>query len=592
MYADSTSVGAPVVRTADGFDADELRLALEASTKETSADLLAVELEFDARGRGTVDAETARSVGRSLAAKFWISQALDAEDVLDASADGFYDVHGDAFDAIEDGKLPELHELLRRPSTSGEEALVVDRRTDIFLSELDVLARETCDAAPTTSAKCALLARLVSDRLGGSVSAVDDPTLAAEVANDRETLLGETKGCCLHVGHLSKGTERPRAVLFKALAATCGIPCRLVKGEYYCGRDSVRVIFTEGKSEMWIDLMVVPGRMTSCAEPEYDGALPPTPPPYVPPRASKATTEWSFSKAKGKSPLEKFPKSPLFANENSVSSIDDLVAFARNGAASSSTLNTKPADKGKEPKEVVHDDVLAAIAVAHGITLASALRASKLAENNSERANYLCNALGAVLEDETELNDAESPYSESVLLQEMFNLLVTKKWIVSDAVGAFRARRRLEIESKALAAQESARAEEEALAREREELEHRRREQKTQASIDLIRAAERRVERFRAEQVKSSEEAQSAEELRHEFRAKWTVKVRDMNLAETLECFGIEVDGGAHANAKQLRRAYRKAFLKFHPDRQRDGELHARIAAEETFKIIADKIDS
>ena len=32
--------------------------------------------------------------------------------------------------------------------------------------------------------------------------------------------------------------------------------------------------------------------------------------------------------------------------------------------------------------------------------------------------------------------------------------------------------------------------------------------------------------------------------------------------------------------------------MKFHPDRQRAGELHARIAAEETFKIIADKIDS
>ena len=47
--------------------------------------------------------------------------------------------------------------------------------------------------------------------------AVDDPALAADVANDRETLLGETDGCCLHVGHLSKGSERRgRAVLFKA----------------------------------------------------------------------------------------------------------------------------------------------------------------------------------------------------------------------------------------------------------------------------------------------------------------------------------------------------------------------------------------
>ena len=142
MYADSTTAETTAETTTDGFDADELRLALEASTKETSADVLAVELEFDSRGRGTSEAETARSAGRSLAAKFWISQALDAEDVLDASADGFYDVHGDAFDAME--KLPELHELLRRPSTRGEEALVVDRRTDMFLSELISLSFRLC----------------------------------------------------------------------------------------------------------------------------------------------------------------------------------------------------------------------------------------------------------------------------------------------------------------------------------------------------------------------------------------------------------------------------------------------------------------
>ena len=63
MYADSTTAETTTETTTDGFDADELRLALEASTKETSADVLAVELEFDARGRGTSDAETARGAG-------------------------------------------------------------------------------------------------------------------------------------------------------------------------------------------------------------------------------------------------------------------------------------------------------------------------------------------------------------------------------------------------------------------------------------------------------------------------------------------------------------------------------------------------
>ena len=71
MYADSTTAETTAETTTDGFDADELRLALEASTKETSADVLAVELKLDA--------EMARSAGRSLAAKFWIEPRSGVE---------------------------------------------------------------------------------------------------------------------------------------------------------------------------------------------------------------------------------------------------------------------------------------------------------------------------------------------------------------------------------------------------------------------------------------------------------------------------------------------------------------------------------
>jgi hypothetical protein len=99
------------------------------------------------------------------------------------------------------------------------------------------------------------------------------------------------------------------------------------------------------------------------------------------------------------------------------------------------------------------------------------------------------------------------------------------------------------------------------------------------------------VEKFREDRVKSSEDSERAEALRNEFRQEWTAKVASMNLAETLECFGVTVEGGAHANAKQLRSAYRKALLTFHPDRQSGKELAQRVAAEETFKILSHKME-
>ena len=65
-----------------------------------------------------------------------------------------------------------------------------------------------------------------------------------------------------------------------------------------------------------------------------------------------------------------------------------------------------------------------------------------------------------------------------------------------------------------------------------------------------------------------------------------------MNLAQTLAAFDVKVDGGEHANAKQLRSAYRKALLKFHPDRQVDKDLTEKIGAEERFKLIREKMQN
>ena len=616
------SVGSPRVVVArdssafGDFDARDIELAIRASTSASA--MLASELEFASR-RGSED--DVRSRGRALASKYWVGQLLDVEDELDASADGFYDVWGDAFETSESGKLPELAELLNNNRRfESDEAIVVDRRTDMFLDELDELARQMCAMAPTTRSKCALLARFVSDRMGGATALGDeDPMLAAEVARDREQVLGESKGCAVHVGHLSKGQERHRAVLFKALASAVHLPCRLVRGEFYCGstastRSAKIILAIPGEDEWyWVDLMACPGLLRSCADApgaNTPNEVPPTPTPYDPNRVKQRA--WSATRAKGKTPI-----SPASASD---SSLEDLLAFA-----SFATPPPSPTTTSSGTREVffdssggIDDEIITAVAIAHGVSTKSARTAMALS-GDVEKANYLCNcvAIGSALEEEfRRVQSGERSTSESILLQDMFNILSAKRWMVNDAIEAYRARRCEEIDVARIEAFKKAplaiapESVEEKMKRDAQRLRElddelqrarvetmltqaKRRENKQQRAKDeLMQAAEVRVERFRENHAKTEEEYAQSEELRVAFREEWFDKVTNLSLSETLECFGVTVEDGSRANAKQLRKAYRAALLQFHPDRQRDKTLRERIYAEEMFKLISHKAES
>jgi curved DNA-binding protein CbpA len=41
-----------------------------------------------------------------------------------------------------------------------------------------------------------------------------------------------------------------------------------------------------------------------------------------------------------------------------------------------------------------------------------------------------------------------------------------------------------------------------------------------------------------------------------------------------------------------VRKAYRDAVLRFHPDRQREATLAQRVRAEEAFKLITSKMEA
>jgi hypothetical protein len=69
------------------------------------------------------------------------------------------------------------------------------------------------------------------------------------------------------IGAYAQGLARHRALLFKALAGPLDIPCRLVRGAYYCGDEVTAgvVLVPPRGAELHVDLMANPGKLTAAA---------------------------------------------------------------------------------------------------------------------------------------------------------------------------------------------------------------------------------------------------------------------------------------------------------------------------------------
>ena len=109
--------------------------------------------------------------------------------------------------------------------------------------------------------------------------------------------------------------------------------------------------------------------------------------------------------------------------------------------------------------------------------------------------------------------------------------------------------------------------------------------------ILIRRQAERILEVQEAEEEK--EHTREIElKFRHKFHKKWDKVVKNLSLGETLEVFGVEVKDKKSTN--ELRKAYRRALLKFHPDRLARGgvSVHDKVNGEEIFKIINGKMEN
>ncbi|OAE24099.1 hypothetical protein AXG93_2752s1130 [Marchantia polymorpha subsp. ruderalis] len=77
------------------------------------------------------------------------------------------------------------------------------------------------------------------------------------------------------------------------------------------------------------------------------------------------------------------------------------------------------------------------------------------------------------------------------------------------------------------------------------------------------------------------------EQLRGQVRERLeNLASRCSDLASLLRRLGVIVDGGNNPSDQQVNAAFKRALVKFHPDRVLDADPRRLVEAEETFKLI------
>ncbi|KAJ4760112.1 Chaperone DnaJ-domain superfamily protein [Rhynchospora pubera] len=107
-------------------------------------------------------------------------------------------------------------------------------------------------------------------------------------------------------------------------------------------------------------------------------------------------------------------------------------------------------------------------------------------------------------------------------------------------------------------------------------------------ALDMKKRQKQRLEEIRENQKKNEETLSLKEDLRAEVRKELEkMEKRYTDMASILRGLGIPVGGGLLPMPDQVKSAYKKALLKFHPDRVKTSDVHQQVKAEETFKFIS-----
>ncbi|NP_001302656.1 serine/threonine-protein kinase CTR1-like [Brassica napus] len=241
----------------------QLALALRLSSEATCAD--------DPNFLDPVPDEsalrTSPSSAETVSHRFWVNGCLSYYDKV---PDGFYMIDGlDPYiwtlciDLNESGRIPSIESLRAIDSgvDSSLEAILVDRRVDPAFKELHNRVHDISCSCITTEEVVDQLAKLICNRMGGSVIMGED-----ELVPMWKECINGLKECfkvVVPIGSLSVGLCRHRALLFKVLADIIDLPCRIAKGCKYCNRDdaaSCLVRFGLDR-EYLVDLVGKPGHL-------------------------------------------------------------------------------------------------------------------------------------------------------------------------------------------------------------------------------------------------------------------------------------------------------------------------------------------
>jgi len=503
------------------------------SDLDINSRLKAANVNKTASGAAALEASTGRSVGRKFAARFHLTRCLSEFDVLDENADGFYDFWRDENSSTsllfggEDAPLPDLGELLslRKQGASNDTpneehaiAYVVDRKSDDILNSLDELARKIHAQDPSdVFARAKALAMLVSNRLGGACETETKAfSIRATAMRDETKLKKINASCVVHIGHLSIGAEKQRAILFKALSSYSEVPCRLLRGGVYCDgdEDCAKIFIVNSSSD---NATNGASRQTSDDEAFFASLGNDVDMRQIDLLRNVGKMTSPGGGAGGKKPLSSVEKEFFSASTDSASANDINFDFfsASNGGGEAKKKAPPSSSNFNEQKPRSHEKDLF----------------------------------------DDMISTASTPSSSSASL---FDLSEVK------------------MKTSAVPAKTSLTPKEEAAEKKR---------------ILIRRQAERILEVQEAEEEK--EHAREIElKFRHKFHKKWDKVVKNLSLGETLEVFGVEVKDKKSTN--ELRKAYRRALLKFHPDRLARGgvSVHDKVNGEEIFKIINGKMEN
>eukprot|EP00898_Chlorokybus_atmophyticus_P005011 jgi/Chlat1/5510/Chrsp360S05338 len=124
--------------------------------------------------------------------------------------------------------------------------------------------------------------------------------------------------------------------------------------------------------------------------------------------------------------------------------------------------------------------------------------------------------------------------------------------------------------------------------RQAEEVQQLRKRKKAEAERNrqMAERQEQRLLEYRQQVAKAANENDTRERIRSSVLADLKRRTeRCYDLAGVLRALGIPVEGGPLPTKQQLQSGFKKALLKFHPDRHK-GELQDQVRAEECFKLI------